>query len=53
MFHAPDLGEVRIKYNICDKKSNFEKPLGAQGVFGWITVKYEVFVVLTMNVSVV
>jgi len=52
MIHAPDLGEVRIKYDV-SQKINFERPLGALGAYGWITVRFEVFVALTMNISVV
>jgi len=50
MIHAPDHGEVRIMYDV-SQKSNFERPLGVLGVYGWITVRSEVLVALTLKVT--
>ena len=52
MILAPDLEEVRIKYNV-SQKNNFGRLLGVLGVYGQIRVRSEVFVALTMNISVV
>lgn len=52
MIHASDLGEVGFKCYM-SQKSNFERSLGVLGVYGWLPVRSEVFVLLAMNISVV
>ena len=38
---------------ICELKRDFERSLGVLGIYGWIRVTYEVFVTLTMNISII
>jgi hypothetical protein len=47
---GPRRGE-NYAYDV-SQNSNFERPLGVLGVYGWITVRYEVFVAKTMNTEV-